>query len=227
MDSAAGVDIVTSADDLNAMTFVFTNSPTATESQPQQHQYDYTQSTYLELPTTAASSSLTPPPPYSADGGYLSCDPSSPPAVTPLTADGYGFMSFPTPAESNLHQTSAHPDLDSGNDSDPDYEPDIKPAASASGKIHKRRLNRRVSSSAASDAGSTDSYSGGKERKPIPKAKITHWLLKVLRSPDHNPSVIRWENEETGEFRVVDQAELGRMWGVAKGNPQMDYEKFR
>ena len=59
------------------------------------------------------------------------------------------------------------------------------------------------------------------------KAKITHWLLKVLRSPEHNPSVMRWEDEERGIFRVVDQAELGRMWGIAKNNPDMDYEKFR
>ena len=61
----------------------------------------------------------------------------------------------------------------------------------------------------------------------VGKAKITHWLLKVLRSPEHNPSVMRWEDEERGIFRVVDQAELGRMWGIAKNNPDMDYEKFR
>ena len=61
----------------------------------------------------------------------------------------------------------------------------------------------------------------------VGKAKITHWLLKVLRSPEHNPSVLQWEDEESGIFRVVDKAELGRMWGIAKKNPRMDYKKFR
>ena len=82
--------------------------------------------------------------------------------------------------------------------------------------------------SIASSARSSINPSSPSARKSnVGKAKITHWLLKVLRSPDYNPSVMRWEDEDSGVFRVVDQAELGRMWGLAKNNPDMDYEKFR
>ena len=86
-----------------------------------------------------------------------------------------------------------------------------------------------ASSTRSSSSSSTSPNTSGKANTSasVGKAKITHWLLKVLRSPEHNPSVMRWEDEERGIFRVVDQAELGRMWGVAKNNPDMDYEKFR
>ena len=83
------------------------------------------------------------------------------------------------------------------------------------------------SSSISSSTSSSPKISSKSSSSSVGKAKITHWLLKVLRSPEHNPSVMRWEDEERGVFRVVDQAELGRMWGIAKNNPDMDYEKFR
>ena len=83
------------------------------------------------------------------------------------------------------------------------------------------------SSSSSTSTSSLSSTPKISSKSSVGKAKITHWLLKVLRSPAHNPSVMRWEDEERGVFRVVDQAELGRMWGVAKNNPDMDYEKFR
>ena len=57
--------------------------------------------------------------------------------------------------------------------------------------------------------------------------KITHWLLKVLQSPKHNPRVMRWEDEENGVFRIMNHIELGRMWGLVKANPDMDFEKLR
>ena len=85
-----------------------------------------------------------------------------------------------------------------------------------------------VSSSSSTKSAMPKTSSVGKAKTSrVGKAKITHWLLKVLRSPEHNPSVMRWEDEERGIFRVVDQTELGRMWGVAKNNPRMDYKKFR
>ena len=96
----------------------------------------------------------------------------------------------------------------------------------------RRDSNVSTASSARSSSSSTSTSSSSSTPKissksSVGKAKITHWLLKVLRSPAHNPSVMRWEDEERGIFRVVDQAELGRMWGIAKNNPDMDYEKFR
>jgi hypothetical protein len=141
---------------------------------------------------------------------------------------------------------------DSGNDSDnidnddPDYEPDVDRSSSSSinsrrggggvmtgpptGGVAKRRRDSTASNFSTSSSGSNSSSGNSApsaKGNPVPKAKITHWLLKVLRSPEHNPSVMRWEDEENGVFRVVDQAELGKMWGVAKNNPDMDYEKFR
>ena len=80
-----------------------------------------------------------------------------------------------------------------------------------------RRCRRRMSSSS-----STSSCT-----QVMPKAKITVWLAKLLDSPAHNPRVVQWENRERKIFRINDQEELARLWGQAKGNPEMTYEKFR
>ena len=65
------------------------------------------------------------------------------------------------------------------------------------------------------------------DTKLVPKAKITVWLANLLDSPDHNPSVISWENEKEKLFKINDQHQLAQLWGLAKENPKMNYDNFR
>ena len=64
------------------------------------------------------------------------------------------------------------------------------------------------------------------QRAPGTKLKITQWLVTRLRDPASNPSVITWEEEERGVFRVEDSAMLAKLWGEVKENRKMTYEKL-
>jgi hypothetical protein len=56
--------------------------------------------------------------------------------------------------------------------------------------------------------------------------KISRWLVTLLRNPDHNPSVITWINAEDGVFKIINSSKLAHLWGLKKGNPNMDYSKL-
>merc|ERR1712179_356463 len=63
-------------------------------------------------------------------------------------------------------------------------------------------------------------------RKKGSKQKISGWIVSLLRSPETNPSVITWEDEPNGKFRVTDSARYAELWGEVKQNPNMNYEKL-
>jgi len=64
------------------------------------------------------------------------------------------------------------------------------------------------------------------QRKKGSKQKISGWIVSLLRSPETNPSVITWEDEPNGKFRVTDSARYAELWGEVKQNPNMNYEKL-
>merc|ERR1719367_398346 len=43
---------------------------------------------------------------------------------------------------------------------------------------------------------------------------IAHWLLTLL---DENSSAIGWTHKSHGEFKILDQKKLAKMWGERKG----------
>merc|ERR1739845_139430 len=49
---------------------------------------------------------------------------------------------------------------------------------------------------------------------------IAHWLLTLL---DENSSAIGWTHKSHGEFKILDQKKLAKMWGERKGNKRMTY----
>merc|ERR1711953_1199291 len=49
---------------------------------------------------------------------------------------------------------------------------------------------------------------------------IAHWLLTLL---DENSSAIGWTHNSYGEFKILDQKKLAKMWGERKGNKRMTY----
>lgn len=64
------------------------------------------------------------------------------------------------------------------------------------------------------------------QRKKGSKQKISQWIVSLLRDPATNPTVITWEHEPSGKFRVTDSAEFARKWGEVKKNKKMNYEKL-
>merc|ERR1711872_263757 len=43
---------------------------------------------------------------------------------------------------------------------------------------------------------------------------------------ERQPSVIMWENEPEGKFRVINSTAFAQLWAVEKKNPAMNYEKL-
>merc|ERR1711962_72878 len=64
------------------------------------------------------------------------------------------------------------------------------------------------------------------QRKKGSKQKISSWIVSLLRNPETNPSVITWEDEPRGKFRVTDSVKYAELWGEVKRNPNMNYEKL-
>merc|ERR1712004_665494 len=64
------------------------------------------------------------------------------------------------------------------------------------------------------------------QRKKGSTLKISQWIVKLLRDPETNPSVIMWEDEPEGKFRVINSNAFAQLWAVEKKNPAMNYEKL-
>jgi len=64
------------------------------------------------------------------------------------------------------------------------------------------------------------------QRKKGSTLKISQWIVKLLRDPETNPSVIMWEDEPEGKFRVINSTAFAQLWAVEKKNPAMNYEKL-
>merc|ERR1712004_43767 len=64
------------------------------------------------------------------------------------------------------------------------------------------------------------------QRKKGSTLKISQRIVKLLRDPETNPSVIMWEDEPAGKFRVINSTAFAQLWAVEKKNPAMNYEKL-
>jgi len=64
------------------------------------------------------------------------------------------------------------------------------------------------------------------QRKKGSTLKISQWIVKLLRDPETNPSVIMWEDEPEGKFRVINSTAFAQLWAMEKKNPAMNYEKL-
>merc|ERR1712223_1617296 len=64
------------------------------------------------------------------------------------------------------------------------------------------------------------------QRKKGSTLKISQWIVKLLRDPETNPSVIMWEDAPEGKLRVINSNAFAQLWAVEKKNPAMNYEKL-
>jgi len=67
------------------------------------------------------------------------------------------------------------------------------------------------------------------KRKRVRGPKSWEYLLRLLRDPTTNPSLIRWENEKEGIFRLVKPDAIALRWGKRTGKhftDMLSYENF-
>ncbi|VEL14180.1 unnamed protein product [Protopolystoma xenopodis] len=53
---------------------------------------------------------------------------------------------------------------------------------------------------------------------------LWQFILRLLDTPEHNPSIIRWLDENKTTFKLVNSAAVARLWGSHKQKPNMNYE---
>jgi len=124
-------------------------------------------------------------------------------------------------------------------ESDPDFDPEDfeeEEERSVRKKISSKIVKREQTSDYESeecDQEKTMKRQRRPSKNPIPqqrkkgsKQKISQWIVSLLRNPETNPSVITWEDEPKGKFRVTDSVKYAQLWGVIKRNPNMNYEKL-
>ena len=67
------------------------------------------------------------------------------------------------------------------------------------------------------------------EHQKVPRFKNTihlwEFLLELL-ADDKNGSMISWTRQECGEFKLTNQEEVARRWGVLKQRAGMNYDKL-
>lgn len=67
------------------------------------------------------------------------------------------------------------------------------------------------------------------KRRRVRGPKSWEYLLRLLRDPSTNPSLIRWENESEGIFRLVKPDAIALRWGKRTGKhftEMLSYENF-
>uniref|UniRef100_A0A0L8HEI6 ETS domain-containing protein n=1 Tax=Octopus bimaculoides TaxID=37653 RepID=A0A0L8HEI6_OCTBM len=68
-----------------------------------------------------------------------------------------------------------------------------------------------------------------KDSAGIKKMKILplwEFIYSILQNNNFNPFIIRWEDEANGKFRFVHSEKFAKLWGEAKNNENMNYEKL-
>merc|ERR1711884_524803 len=106
--------------------------------------------------------------------------------------------------------------------SDEDYEPDEPQKKSQPQKrISKKPAKYQSTDEEYQTSESETEEQTEKRRVQCRKApNIAHWLLTLLVE---NSSAIGWTHNSYGEFKILDQKKLAKMWGERKGNKRMTY----
>ena len=55
---------------------------------------------------------------------------------------------------------------------------------------------------------------------------LWQFMLALLDDSYYNPHYVTWLNRSEGVFRIVQSAEIARLWGVKKNNQTMTFEKM-
>lgn len=106
---------------------------------------------------------------------------------------------------------------------------DIPEESSTSGAASPHNITEEEppgddSSNQGSDGGSLWQDNSVKAQFSHDKYQLWEFIRDLLHDPKYNPSIIQWENILDGVFRIVDSAEVARLWGKTKKFTKMTYD---
>merc|ERR1712013_43229 len=94
-----------------------------------------------------------------------------------------------------------HDDLSS--DSDPDFDPKEFEEVVRPSKRRRKQEEKPQRNPAPRRYRRPSKNPVPQQRKKGSTLKISQWIVKLLRDPETNPSVIMWEDEPEGKLRVI------------------------
>ena len=118
-------------------------------------------------------------------------------------------------------------------DSDPDFDPEdfeevVRPAKKTQ-RNRKEATSDYESEELSEEEKPQKNLQGSSRRSrkpsrnPIPQQrkkgstlKISQWIVELLRNPETNPSVIMWEDEPAGKFRVINSNAFAALWAKVR-----------
>ena len=56
--------------------------------------------------------------------------------------------------------------------------------------------------------------------------RLWEYIRNLLLDTETNPDLICWVNRTEGSFKLVNSKKISYMWGMKKGNENMNYEKL-
>jgi len=115
-------------------------------------------------------------------------------------------------------------------DSDPDFDPEDFEEVRSAKKSPKSRKeptsdyeSEELSEEEKPQRKLVSRRSRKPSRNPIPQQrkkgstlKISQWIVELLRNPETNPSVIMWEDEPAGKFRVMNSNAFAQLWAKVR-----------
>jgi len=118
-------------------------------------------------------------------------------------------------------------------DSDPDFDPEDFEEVVRPGKKTQRSRKEATSDYESEELSEEEKpqknvqgssrRSRKPSRNPIPQQrkkgstlKISQWIVELLRNPETNPSVIMWEDEPAGKFRVINSNAFAALWAKVR-----------
>ncbi|XP_071099942.1 ETS homologous factor-like [Haliotis cracherodii] len=155
------------------------------------------------------------------DGNFYDIDVATKIDIPKIDCD-YGYVSGGSDMESNMARcgsTSSEP-YDSFSISD---EEEMQTCSHFT-QTSRRRMSPSVSSDEDIE-----------EKVVSPRKRITstskgnhlwEFIRDLLKDPNLNPSLLKWEDKESGVFKFVQSEAVASMWGRKKNNPGMTYEKL-
>lgn len=72
-------------------------------------------------------------------------------------------------------------------------------------------------------------YEGQRKSKTIKlkrNCRLWEYIRNLLLDPKTNPDLICWVDRAEGSFKLVNSKKIARIWGMKKGNENMNYEKL-
>ncbi|XP_077865552.1 uncharacterized protein LOC100368128 [Saccoglossus kowalevskii] len=209
-----------------------------TEHEPCQEFLNFINELGAESAPTNAYDDVPVVSPSASSSQYTESEPSEPPSPDqPMDIFTRIESGFARTREDSLGEDSYESDSSSDNHSvfsteslpvDVNVPPKRRHVGGKNLKLIKRPARRpgrpRKQKTFSSD--DDDEFAYSRKTEGMKGNHLWEFIRDLLKNSQFNPEYIRWEDDKTGMFKIVQSERIAFAWGRKKNNPRMTYEKL-